>query len=246
MMRLKDLTVRALDAVKAMAAWPRFSVTSYVMISDLVRQGVLPRIVIDVGANVGQFAVASAKLFPGVLVHSFEPHPDCVLQLRRNVQSLGNVAVYPVAIGEKEGEIDFHLNAHSHSSSVLALGENHQKAFPEAREVSTIRVRMTTLDQILANVALSGPVLLKLDVQGYEAQVLRGCPELLQRVDYLVVEVSFKPMYQGETLFMDIVRMVDTFGFHFLRPVGWLTDSRTGEIIQMDALFARDCRLPAE
>ncbi len=245
-MQLKTLTVRALDAVKAIAAWPKFSVTSYVMISDLVRQGVLPRTVIDVGANVGQFAVASAKLFPEVFVHSFEPNPNCVTLLQRNVRSLHNVAVYPVTIGEREGEIDFHINSHSHSSSVLALSENHQDAFPDAREVGTIRVKMTTLDQVLAGVELAAPILLKLDVQGYEAQVLRGSPEVLKRVDYLVVEVSFKPMYQGETLFMDIARMVETLGFHFLRPVGWLTDSRSGEIMQMDALFGRSGVLPGK
>jgi FkbM family methyltransferase len=245
-MQLKDLTIRVLTAAKAIVAWPKFSVTSYTMISDLVRQGVLPRTVIDVGANVGQFAIAAAKLFPEVFVHSFEPNPNSVRQLQRNVQSLRNVAVYPSAIGEREGEIDFHINSHSHSSSVLALSENHQNAFPDAREVGTIRAKMTTLDKVFGGVTLAAPVLLKLDVQGYEAQVLRGSPEVLKRVDYLVVEVSFKPMYQGETLFMDIARLGETFGFHFLRPVGWLADFRTGEIMQMDALFARDCRLPAE
>jgi len=59
------------------------------------------------------------------------------------------------------------------------------------------------------------------------------------RVEYVVLEASFKPMYEGEMLFMDIVRLMEGYGFSFLRPVGLLSDPRTGEIIQMDALFSR-------
>lgn len=212
------------------------------MISDLVRQGVLPSTVIDVGANVGQFAVASAKLFPNVSVHSFEPNPDCVAALRKNVMSLGKVSVYPVALGESEGEVAFHVNSHSHSSSILPLGENHRGAFPDAREIGTIQVKISTLDKIFADVELLSPVLLKLDLQGYEAQALRGAAETLKRVDYVVLEASFKPMYEGEMLFMDVVRLMEGCGFVFLRPVGLLPDPRTGEILQMDALFRRNAK----
>lgn len=220
--------------------WPKFSVTSFKMISDLARQGVLPKTVIDVGANVGQFAVASAKLFPNVYVHSFEPNPECVVLLSKHVASLGNVSVYPIALGDEAGELDFHVNSHSHSSSILPLAESHRDAFPDAREVNTIKVKVSTLDAVFAGIEFIAPVLLKLDVQGYEAQALRGAVDTLKRVDYVVLEASFKPMYQGEMLFMDIVRLMEGYGFSFLRPVGLLPDPHTGEIIQMDALFQRN------
>lgn len=227
---------------KAAIAWPKFSLTSFRMISDLVRQGVSPRTVIDVGANAGQFAVASAKLFSDVTVHSFEPNPECVSLLNKHTDPLGNVKVYPVALGDEEGEVTFHVNSHSHSSSILPLTKNHLEAFPAARELNSIRVRISTLDKIFSNIELAAPVLLKLDVQGYEAQVLRGAAETLKRVDYVVLEASFKPMYEGEMLFMDVVRQMEACGFSFLRPVGWLNDPNTGEIIQMDALFQRSIR----
>ena len=225
--------------ILAALTWPKLSVTSFKMISGLVRQEILPKTVIDVGANVGQFAVASAKLFSDVTVYSFEPNPDCVAALRKNVSSLDNVVVYPVALGDEERELAFHVNSHSHSSSFLPLAKGHVSAFPDAREVGTIQVKLSTLDKVFADIELHGPVLLKLDVQGYEAQVLRGAVDTLKRVDYVVLEASFKPMYQGEMLFMDMIRLMENFGFSFLRPVGFLTDPRTGEIIQMDALFRR-------
>lgn len=229
----------SIQMLKAVISWPKFSLTSFTMVSGLVRQGILPNTVIDVGANVGQFAVASAKLFPNVAVHSFEPNPECVSLLRKHVDPLGNVLVYPLALGDEAGELDFHVNSHSHSSSILPLAKNHLDAFPNARELSTIKVEVSTLDKVFSCAELPSPVLLKLDVQGYEAQALRGAVVTLKRVDYVILEASFKPMYHGESLFMDIVCLMESYGFHFLRPVGWLPDPHTGEIIQMDALFGR-------
>ncbi len=197
------------SSIKELITWPKFSITSYTLVSGLVKQGILPRTVLDVGANVGQFAVAAAKLFPDARVHSFEPLPNCAERLRENVSKLGNVAVYPFALGASEGEVTFHVNSHSHSSSVLPLARAHRDAFPDARETQVIKAKVSTLDRVFADVEFRSPVLLKLDVQGYEAQTLRGGVETLKRIDYVVLEASFKPMYEGELLFMDLVRMME-------------------------------------
>jgi len=228
----------------AVIAWPKFSLTSYRVVSSLMRQGVLPRTVIDVGANVGQFAVASARIFPDVTVHSFEPEPTSLDKLRLNVRNLGCVHIYPVALGKESGEIMFHVNSHSHSSSILSLGKVHRAAFPRARQIYDIKVAMSKLDQELAVVSLEAPVLLKLDVQGYELQVLEGASDTLRKVDYVLLETSFRPMYEGERTFMTVVRAMEGNGFEFLRPIAWLDDPRNGEVLQMDALFARSnsCR----
>lgn len=234
------LLLKGTSLLAAIITWPKFSVTSYFMISRLLKQSIKPRTVLDIGANVGQFAVASAKLFPDARVHSFEPVPECAAELQENVGSLGNVEVHPFALGDSEGNVSFHVNAHSHSSSPLPLAEAHHEAFPEARQERTIEVSVSTLDQVFEGVDLERPVLLKLDVQGYEAQVLQGGEETLKRADYVVMEVSFRPMYEGEKPFLEMVQMMEGYDFRFERPVGWLSEPRTGEILQMDALFVRD------
>lgn len=227
-------------SLKALVTWPNFSFSSYFMVYRLLRQGLKPRTVVDVGANVGQFAVASAKLFPGARVHSFEPVPECTEELRQNVSGLANVTVYPLALGGGEGELQFYVNSHSHSSSALPLAEAHRDAFPQAREERAIEVEVSTLDRVFDGVGMERPVLVKLDVQGYQARVLRGAEETLQRVDYVVLEASFKPMYEGEPTFMEMARLMEGYGFRFERPVGWLSAPGTGEILQMDALFVRE------
>ncbi|MDZ7266540.1 MAG: FkbM family methyltransferase [candidate division KSB1 bacterium] len=230
-------------ALKALLTWPQFSITSYRMVSALVKQGLRPATVLDVGANVGQFAVAAARLFPGVHVHSFEPLPECVTRLRRHAARLGNISVHPVALGERAGEMAMRVNAQSRASSLLPLAPAHREAFPAAQEECQITVRVATLDEMLAGTTLPPPVLLKIDVQGYEAQTLRGATRTLPQVDYAVLETSFKPLYNGELLFMDLVRLMENQGMRFSRPVGWLAAPKTGEVLQMDALFVRASEL---
>lgn len=229
----------SLALVQGLLGWPKFSVTSFTMISNLRRQGIIPKTVIDVGANAGQFAVAAAKLFGDVEVHSFEPHPECVQQLRKNVASLPNIHVYAVPLGRSEAAAEFYLNSHTHSSSFLHLSQNHRSAFPHAEEVNTLKVRMTSLDAVFGEKRLAGPVLLKLDVQGYEGEVLAGGAKVLRAIDYVVLEASLKPMYEGEMLFTELLKVMEGHGFSFLRPIGMLSDPRNGEVLQLDALFQR-------
>lgn len=226
-------------ALYALLSWPTYSLTSYFMVKDLVRQGIKPATVIDIGANIGQFAVASAKLFDALKIYSFEPLPQCSSDLQRHVSKLGNVKVFAVALGEQHGEAAFHINQHAHSSSILPLSQAHKDSFPEANEVGTVMVPLARLDEVLIESDIIRPSLLKLDVQGYEVNVLRGAEKLLPSIDFVILEASFKPLYEGERLFLEIVDIMADYGFEFRRPVGWLAEPKSGEILQMDALFVR-------
>jgi len=228
-----------LKAARAMISWPRFSLTSFRMVSGLLQQSITARTVLDVGANTGQFAVAAAKLMHAAEIHCFEPHPGCQQTLKKLSAVVPALVLHSCGLGEQEGVLDFHLNTHSHSSSFLSLGEKHREAFPEAREISVIPVRVSTLDRECAGLQFTHPVLLKIDVQGFESAVIRGAQATLSRVDYVVVETSFRDLYDGEMLFSEFMDLMRSYGFDFARPVGSLTDPRTGEILQIDALFTR-------
>lgn len=225
---------------KALLTWPKFSLTSFLMVSRLIKQSIMPGTVIDVGANAGQFTVASSKLFPSVIMHSFEPLPDCFSQLQKNVSSLKNITTYQIALGDWSGQTSLHVNSYSLSSSILPLAKAHKEAFPEATESKNITVEISTLDQIFKNDNLVSPVLLKLDVQGFELQVIKGGINILKHIDYVVMETSFRPMYEGEYIFKDIMKFMEEKNFRFMRPIGWLTSPQNGEILQMDALFVHE------
>lgn len=228
-----------LRLLRALATWPKFSLTSYRLVDALRRQEILPRTVIDVGANVGQFAVAAAKLLVPQKLYAFEPISEVCDKLKCNTASILQIEAAAIALGEADDHRELHLNSHSHSSSLLALGPGHREAFPDAREVATIGIEMSTLDTVFAGRELTPPVLLKLDVQGYEAKVLEGGRATLTRIKWVVAETSLRQLYEGEPLFLDLVGIMADAGFRFLRPVGWLADPRNGEMLQLDALFER-------
>jgi FkbM family methyltransferase len=227
-------------AIKSLLSWPAFSLTSFLMISRLAKQQIVPVTIIDIGANIGQFAVASAKLFPGVAIHCFEPNPESVARLSKNLSKLPNTFVYPIACGERNGEVEFRVNAYSPSSSILPLGPAHKAAFPRAEEKATINVKLSTLDDALDGVPIEHPTLLKIDVQGYESNTLLGAKKTLRQIDYVVIETAFKPMYEGDSVFADVCSILEADGFRFARPVDFATAQGTGEITHIDALFVRN------
>ncbi len=191
------------------------------------------------GANVGQFAVASAKLFSGATIYSFEPVPACLSRLQKNVARLGQVRTCGVAVGERAEQVILNLNACTQASSLLQLSSMHAETFHDSRVVRRMPVSVVTLDSIVARLDLVAPVLLKIDVQGYEDRVLRGAIEALEVVDYVLMEVSFSPLYEGEASFTTLMDVMRQRGLDFVRPMNWLHSPVDGQILQMDALFAK-------
>lgn len=224
-------------ALSALLKWPRFSLAAYQIISRSKLAGVQPMTVVDVGANIGQFAVASSRLFQGVAVFPFEPDPRVAEQLRKNVGMPVSENVRVTAVGDSVGTATFHVNLDPQVSSLLPLGEDRIESFPESKVVKEITVPLSTLDVVFDEVTLAEPILLKIDVQGFEDRVIAGAGVFLKRVRWVLMEVSFSKLYDGERDFQTIVELLKKHGFRFVRPVNFHISPRTGEIIEMDALF---------
>lgn len=229
----------AVSLGRAVATWPVFSRTSYAMVNGLRLQGMRPNTILDAGANRGQFTVAARHLLRPQRIHAFEPLPEVGDELARRCARYPEVVVHHVALGSTPGEATLHVNRHSQSSSLMPLRARHLAVFPDAREVSDVVVRVGRLDEVLTGEPLVPPVLLKVDTQGYEAEVLAGATGVLERIDYVVLETSFMPLYEDERPFREILALMESLSFEFDRPVGSLRDPRTGEYLQMDALFVR-------
>ena len=201
--------------------------------------------VIDVGANEGQFATIAAAAFPNAELHCFEPLQDPFEKLSRFAIATNKTRIhcYPIALGDEPGELEFeaHLD-HTSSSSFLPATDIAQSLCPPSARVEKRLVEISTLDQALPPSALDrSPVLLKLDVQGFEDRVLRGAAKSLLQVDAAMIEVMFANFYTGQARFIDIVSLLDRGGLHYVGNVNQVYD-RDGSVLWADCIFVRDPR----
>lgn len=220
----------------AIVRWKPFSLTAFRILRALAAHGVAPRTILDCGANIGQFARAAVETFPDVRVVAFEPVPEIARTLERNLADRPRVEVRHVALGSYDGTTSFHRNEFSSASSILTLRRDAQLLFPGVRERDVIEVPIARLDTALADESLEQPVLLKLDLQGYELEAVKGARRTLAQTQHVLLETSFAATYEGEHLFGDVYAAMWEVGFRLVAPVAVLRDAR-GRVAQMDALF---------
>lgn len=193
---------------------------------------------LDAGANQGQFAMAANHFYPGSQIHSFEPLPAIYNLLRHNTRRIKEIHTYNYALGSSSGSMVFYSNAYSHASSALQVSDLQQNLIPGTAVVEQITVVVKRLDDVGKHISLVSPVLLKMDVQGFEKEILKGATHCLHQIDYLLFEASFVPMYNGEPLFDEMHSFVKELGFEFIAPVGFLQSEQL-QILQMDLLYKR-------
>jgi len=197
------------------------------------------RTVLDVGSYTGGFAFAMRQMLPDAQIYSFEPLPDNYQKLVCNLEKLGKFRAFHTALGNRQGELSFWRNDFAASSSALAMSNLHKQSFPETGHAVAIQVPVARLDDFLGQVELNGKTLLKLDVQGYELEVLHGGLKMLEQVDYIFSEVSFQPLYEGQPLFRDVYDFLKPLGFAYAGSLEVLPSPVDGTILQADALFVR-------
>lgn len=192
--------------------------------------------ILDAGANRGQFAMAASHFYPDAQIHSFEPLPEIFQILQSNTRRLSSISIYNIALGNATGMLEFYSNAYSHASSALRVSDLQKNIVPKTAITERIEIPVERLDDLSQKVSFISPVLLKMDVQGFEKEVLKGAVNSLQQIDYLLFETSFVQMYDGEPLFDEMHHFVKGLGFELIAPVGFL-QSDDLQILQMDLLY---------
>jgi FkbM family methyltransferase len=199
-------------------------------------------LILDVGANVGQFGTELRRQagYSGRIV-SFEPMQSAHARLTSAARGDPLWEVAPrAAIGASEGTITINVAGNSVSSSVLPMLESHASAAPESRYANTEQVRLATLDALAPPyLRMDSRVYLKIDTQGYEAQVLQGARDTLTRVQGVQLELSLIPLYDGQVLAPELLQQMHAAGLELWAVTPAFTDPKSGRLLQVDAAFFR-------
>lgn len=151
--------------------------------------------IIDVGANVGQFANQVREVMPDVTIYSFEPVAQCFRELQSNMKGDANFKAFNCALGDEEKETQIYVNEYSASSSLLHTTKIHETVFPFTTRSQLEKISVKTLDGMAPHVQLEDNLLIKLDVQGYEDKVILGGLKTIQKAKVLLISLSLKTQF---------------------------------------------------
>lgn len=196
--------------------------------------------VLDVGANTGQFVNMINKILPGVKIYSFEPVKESFEILKQLENNYNNLKAFNFALGSDSREQTIFKNEFLPSSSLLSMTQVHKNIFPYTRESESETIFIKTLDSISNQIVFQTKVLLKVDVQGFEINVLKGAISSLSNIDIIIIETLFVELYYNQTQFNDIYSFLVKRNFSFRGNFEQIRDPKSGRILWADAIFIKD------
>ena len=219
-----------LPLAKALA--PREGMLTYRNIHEDVKKLVASDdpTVVDGGSNRGAWIESLLKMYERPVVYAFEPNPESLAIVRKKFAGMENVKVSEKALGSVAGTKSFLLSDNDVSSSFLQRAErSHGTAVTVKGTVQTSIVRLD--DEI------EKADVIKLDLEGYELEALKGAERLLKNTKVVVTEVEFEEIYKGAPLYEDIALYLRGKGFSLFNFYDSYTQ-RDGQLTVADAIFA--------
>lgn len=195
-------------------------------------------VVVDVGANAGQYGELLRERGYGGRLVSLEPVAAAYAELVQRAAADSGWTAVRVAASDVEGEVELHVTADSRSSSLLERNERFADR-PGWAPKETQAVPARRLESLAGELLQPGErAYLKLDVQGFERHVLDGAGPALARFGALELELSVAPLYEGQAQLVEMLPFLAGRGFHpvSLEPI--LLDD-AGRLLELDGLFMR-------
>ena len=195
--------------------------------------------VLDIGANIGEFASLIHELLHKAVIYSFEPLDDCCEKLRTRMGKVEKLEAFNIALADFNGELTFHRNEHLPSSSPLPMTDLHKQNYPHTTNDTVTKVRSAKLDDIAQDLKIADNLFIKIDVQGFEDKVIAGGKNTIKRASILILETSFQTLYKGQPLFEDIHNSLKA-DFRYMGAFGNIrTNKIDGSPLFEDSIFIK-------
>jgi len=197
-------------------------------------------LILDIGAGKGSFSRLMRNEGYEDRIIAFEPISEAFSYLSEFAKNDPCCKCYKVALGAQDGSANINVSNNLTSSSLLSMLPQHLKSAPDSYTVRTERVEVKRLDSFCSKwLKPTDRIFIKMDVQGYEKEVLLGAKEILPFTQLIQLELSCVPLYEGQPLYQDMLNMMreNGFGLVLLNPV--FNDPITGHMLQFDAVFER-------
>jgi len=201
-------------------------------LENLKRNGFVPKLIIDIGAYVGHWTEMAKSVFPNSYFLMIEAQPSKEASLKSVKAKFLTSVDYRISLLGASRQQDTPFFEMESGSSVLAEQSNVPR--------KVLSLPMETLDDILLEKKLKNASFLKLDVQGYEMEVLKGATETLKEVEVVMTEVSFLPYNRSGPLFNEVVQFMKDHEFVAYDICSLMRFYLDGSLLQADVIFVRE------
>ena len=206
--------------------------TMWGSVQNLCNNGFHPGAIIDCGAYRGFWAEEVAKIYPGVPILMIEGNPELSRALEAARTKIKNAEIVVSVLGpEARAANTFYIADAATGSSVL----EDTTRFPR----TPVTLPIQTLDGVMRERSLTAPYLLKLDLQGYEYEVLCGADQTLKNTEVILAELSFLPLYKSTKLAGETITLLNDRGFVLYDICSQLRRESDQAAAQIDAIFVR-------
>jgi FkbM family methyltransferase len=198
-------------------------------LAHLEKRGFQPKLIFDVGAYQGDFARLCRRHWPSATIACFEPLKHKVKEIEALASQDQGIVVFDCLLGAQQAS---NVALHESETASSVLSEHIDQKFPVQHH------EMFTVDQIVdEQFAGRAPDFLKLDVQGYELEVLKGAERSLTGVQALLAEVNLIDIHEGVPLIAEFVQWLDGRGFVAYDICGLTRRPLDGALWQIDMIF---------
>jgi len=195
--------------------------------------------VLDVGSNKGQFILLIEKLFKNKTIYSFEPISEILEKQKEFFKDKKNLFYYNLGIGKKSEKKKFYITNRKDSSSFLKVNHNikgnNDYKIEEEREIN-----IKSLDEVMGDRDILAPILMKIDVQGFELEVLKGSFNLLKKIKYIIIEVSYDVLYSKQPLENEITKYLSSKNFKIIKKNSNNYKIPNSNFLQVDILYKNE------
>ena len=199
----------------------------WVRLQHLAKLGVHPDIIYDIGAAQGAWAQRASTSWPDARIIGFEPNESRVPELEATRARLPNFSYHRCLLGSTTADIEY------------VDSRDQTSLYDRAASGPRVTAPMRTLDSLLAANVIPPPSFMKLDVQGYELEILKGGLVALASAQAVLMEVSVYHLSPEMPLVLDVLNYMDANGFFWYDILGLLRRRSDDAMGQMDLLFLK-------
>ena len=192
-----------------------FNIAASIELEELIKDLKI-NVIIDVGSNKGQFILLAEKLFKNIEILSFEPISELYEKQKKFFKNKTNINFFNIGLGSNKSRMILNITRKKDSSSFLKIKDSILLG-KEFNIIEKREILISTLDDILKNYNLTGSILLKLDVQGYELEVLKGSSTILKKIKYIIIEIPDKQLYVKQDIGNSILNYLEIHNFKILK-----------------------------